>query len=44
MASCEPTGVNPWEYLRDVLARIGDHPAKDLDALLPHRWQAQVAA
>jgi len=44
VASCEANGVNPWEYLRDVLARIGDHPAKDLDELLPHRWQEQVAA
>jgi hypothetical protein len=29
------SGVDPQAWLADVLARINDHPARDLDALLP---------
>jgi transposase len=32
--------VEPWSYLRDVLARIHSHPASRIDELLPHRWRA----
>jgi len=28
---------DPWAYLRDVLARLPTHPARDIGALLPHR-------
>lgn len=38
VATCEAHGVNPFEYLRDVLMRVSSHPASDIDALLPHRW------
>jgi transposase len=31
--------IEPWAYLRDVLARIHSHPASLIDELLPHRWQ-----
>ncbi|MEO5685877.1 MAG: IS66 family transposase [Burkholderiaceae bacterium] len=31
-------GHDPWVYLRDVLTRLPTHPARDIDALLPHRW------
>ena len=31
------------DYLADVLVRLDDHPAKDIDSLLPHRWQLPVA-
>ena len=31
-------GHDPWLYLRDVLSRLPTHPARDIDALLPHRW------
>jgi transposase len=40
VATCEAHGVNPFEYLRDVLLRVSTHPASDIDALLPHRWSA----
>ena len=32
--------IEPWAYLRDVLARIHSHPASRIDELLPHRWRA----
>ncbi|WP_447778165.1 transposase domain-containing protein [Variovorax boronicumulans] len=31
--------LDPWAYLRDVLARIHSHPSHRLDELLPHRWR-----
>ena len=40
VGTCEANGVNPLEYLRDVLIRVSSHPASDIDALLPHRWAA----
>jgi hypothetical protein len=30
--------INPEAYLADVLARIADHPIRQIDALLPWRW------
>lgn len=37
--SCERHEVDPFAYLRDVLARLPDHPVNQLDELLPDRWQ-----
>ncbi len=39
LATCEANGVNPVEYLADVLVRVNTHPASRLDELLPHKWQ-----
>jgi transposase len=32
-------GLDPEAWLADVIARIGDHPAKHIDQLLPWNWQ-----
>jgi hypothetical protein len=40
VATCEARGVNPFEYLTDNLARVQDHLANDIDALLPGAWVA----
>ena len=32
-------GVDPQAWLADVLARIADHPARQLADLLPWNWQ-----
>jgi hypothetical protein len=39
VASCKLHGVNPFDYLRDVLVRIGEHPARDVLALSPKSWK-----
>ena len=35
----ELNDVDPQAWLADVLARIADHPAQRLDALLPWNWR-----
>jgi transposase len=40
VATCEARGINPFEYLADVLARVQDHPASGIDELLPGAWIA----
>ena len=39
VATCKRAGVNPWEYFRDVFARIMDHSTHKLDELLPGIWK-----
>jgi transposase len=36
--TCQLHGVNPYEYLSDVLVRVREHPASRLDELLPQNW------
>jgi transposase len=38
LASCQRVGINPFTWLRDVLARIPAHPVTRLAELLPHNW------
>jgi len=42
VATCIANGVNPEDYIADVLIRIGTHPASDIDALLPMNWRDTV--
>jgi transposase len=37
-------GINPEAYLADVLARIADHPIRQIGALLPWRWAPSQTA
>lgn len=37
--SCKRSGVEPFAYLRDVIARIGSHPAKKVLDLAPANWK-----
>jgi len=39
VATCVANGVNPSEWLEDVLIRVQTWPANRLDELLPHRWR-----
>lgn len=40
--TCKRLGIDPFAYLRDVLAAVSTHPAKAIDELLPDRWAARV--
>ncbi|BDG05968.1 hypothetical protein AMOR_49640 [Anaeromyxobacter oryzae] len=40
IATCEANGVNPVDYLADVLIRVQTHPASRIDELLPHCWKS----
>jgi transposase len=38
VASCQRVGVDPFAWLKDVLARIATHPIMRIEELLPHNW------
>ena len=40
--SAKLSQVDPKAWLADVLARIADHPARQIEALLPWNWKAAV--
>lgn len=37
--SCRKSGVNPFDYLRDVLLRVSRHPASRVEELIPRNWK-----
>ena len=39
MGSCHRLGVNPYEYLCDIVPRLGRHPQKDIWELTPRGWR-----
>lgn len=39
LSTAKANGVEPFAWLRDVLARIADHPRKNLAELLPQNWK-----
>lgn len=42
MGTCRKNGVNPFEWLRDILIRIAEHHANKLHELLPQNWVNSV--
>jgi transposase len=40
IGSARMNGLDPYAYLRDVLARLPTHPHSRIAELLPHRWQS----
>jgi transposase len=42
LATCKLHGVNPFEYLRDVIMRVGSHPARDVLELNPKAWKQKL--
>lgn len=44
VATCKNIGVDPFAYLRDVIARVSTHPMRRIEELTPRGWQAQLAA
>jgi transposase len=43
-STCARHGLDPFAYLRDVLARLPDHPSERLAELLPNHWAAARAS
>ncbi len=43
LATCRLHGVNPYDYLVDVLQRIDRHPARDVAKLTPRLWKKHYA-
>jgi transposase len=40
IGTCKRLGINPFEYLKDVIDRVSSHPASRVRELLPRFWQA----
>jgi transposase len=43
VGTCKGHGLDPWAYLRDVLARIPTHPDSRRAELLPRHWKTASA-
>jgi len=44
IVSCRRRGIDPWEYVRDVLARLPGMKQSELPTLLPRCWKPLAAA
>ena len=40
LESSRRNGLNPYDYLKDVLTRLPSHPINRIDDLLPDRWKS----
>jgi hypothetical protein len=40
VGTCRMQGINPTEWLRDVLERVRDHPPDRIHELTPRNWKA----
>lgn len=40
--TCKLHGVNPYEWMKDVLQKIPTHPVNQVAQLLPHNWATQA--
>ena len=39
VASCKQKGVEPFQYLGDILERVSSHPARAVEELMPSKWK-----
>jgi transposase len=44
LTTCRLHDIDPYDYLVDVLQRIGQHPARRVEELTPRRWKELYAA
>ena len=44
LVTCKLQGIDPYDYLVDVLQRISEHPASGAEELTPRRWKEKFAA
>jgi len=42
VATCDAVGVEPTQYIKDVIMRVDTHPASRIDELLPQNWSPPV--
>jgi transposase len=42
IVSCRRHGIDPWEYLRDVLRRLPGMTNQQISEVVPARWRAQA--
>lgn len=42
LGCCKKMNLDPFQWLRDVLTRLPEHPVNQLEELLPHKWKQQV--
>lgn len=43
MVTCRLHGINPYTYLVDVLQRVSQHPAADVEQLIPRVWKKKFS-
>ena len=43
VSTCRLQGIDPYDYLVDVLQRVGTHPARDVAHLTPRLWKERFA-
>lgn len=43
IATCKRIGIDPFAYLRDVIARVSTHPMRRISELTPRGWKAELA-
>jgi transposase len=43
LVTCKLHDIDPYDYLVDVLQRVGQHPASKVQELTPRRWKALFA-
>jgi len=44
IVTCRLHGIDPYDYLVDVLQRVGQHPASQVEELTPRLWKQHFAA
>src|SRR5690606_19447897 len=43
ISTCKLHGINPYTYLTDVLLRVAEHPASQVNELTPRQWKTLFA-
>jgi len=39
VSTCQLNGVNPYEYIRDLIIRLRTHPKDRLEEIMPWNWK-----
>ena len=43
LVTCRLQGINPYTYLVDILQRVSQHPASQVEELTPRVWKTKFA-